>query len=87
MAHPHLRERKTIRRASDPALGEFDLPAFPVKFSDWPERTNLKASRLGEDNEAILHEMLGLSDAEIAKLYSEQVLLKAQPGDEPAESL
>lgn len=79
MNHPHLRERKTIRRVSDPAFGEFDIPGFPVKFSDWPDRTDLKASRLGEDNEAILHEMLELSDAEIAQLYAENVLLK-RPG-------
>src|SRR5579859_4358680 len=79
MAHPHLRERQTIRRVSDPAFGEFDIPGFPVKFSAWPERTDLKASRLGEDNEAILHEMIGVSDTEIAALYAEKVLLKGPP--------
>ena len=65
MAHPHLRERKTVRRVSDPAFEQFDIPGLPVKFSDWPDRTDLKASRLGEDNEAILSEMLGLSTGEI----------------------
>jgi len=81
MAHPHLRERKTVRRVSDPAFGEFDIPGFPVKFSDWPDRTNLKASRLGEDNESVLREMLGVSDAEITQLYSDQVLLKGSPAE------
>jgi CoA:oxalate CoA-transferase len=80
MAHPHLRERKTIRRVRDHELGEFDIPGLPVKFSDWPVPTNLKASRVGEDNEAVLREMLGLDDTEIAALYSEGVLLKA-PGE------
>src|SRR5215469_4618823 len=47
MAHPHLRERKTVRRVSDPAFEQFDIPGLPVKFSDWPDRTDLKASRLG----------------------------------------
>jgi CoA:oxalate CoA-transferase len=79
MEHPHLRERKTIRRVKDPRLGEFDMPSMPVRFSDWQYETNLKASLLGEDNEAVLHEMLGLSDDEIAELYSERVLLKVQP--------
>jgi len=37
---------------------------------------------LGEDNEAVLHEMLGLSDDEIAELYSERVLLKVQPASD-----
>jgi CoA:oxalate CoA-transferase len=77
MDHPHLHERKTIRHVSDPALGEFDLPGFPVKFSDYPDRTDLKASRVGEDNEAILRDLLGLSDSAIAELYSAQVLIKA----------
>ena len=86
MAHPHLRGRKTIRRVSDPAFGEFDLPGFPVKFSDWPDRTDLKASRLGEDNEAVLREMLALSDAEIAELYAEQVLLRAPAVEEAGEA-
>jgi CoA:oxalate CoA-transferase len=77
MDHPHLHERKTIRHVSDPTLGEFDLPGFPVKFSDYPDRTDLKASRVGEDNEAILGELLGLSEIAIAELYSAQVLIKA----------
>jgi CoA:oxalate CoA-transferase len=77
MAHTHLRERKTIRHVSDPSFGEFDIPGFPVKFSDWPDRTELKASRLGEDNEAVLHEILGLSAAAVGDLYAKGVLLKA----------
>ncbi|HEX3409340.1 MAG TPA: CaiB/BaiF CoA-transferase family protein [Candidatus Binataceae bacterium] len=83
MDHPHLRERKTVRQASDPRLGDFDLPAMPVKFSAWPERTNLKASLVGQDNEAVLSEMLGLSGAEIEELYAAKILLKA-PGEAAA---
>ena|ERR1700677_609046 len=87
MDHPHLRERKTVRHASDPSLGEFDLPAFPVKFSDWPERTDLKASKVGEDNEAVLRDLLGLSDAAISELYSAKVLIKAPaPATAPASA-
>jgi crotonobetainyl-CoA:carnitine CoA-transferase CaiB-like acyl-CoA transferase len=86
MAHPHLRERKTVRRVGDRAFGEFDIPGFPVKFSDWPDRTDLKASRLGEDNEAVLSEMLGLSKSEISELYAEEVLLKAPPAEPAAAS-
>jgi CoA:oxalate CoA-transferase len=82
--HPHLRERKTVRTATDPRLGTFDLPAMPVKFSDWPDRTDLKASVVGQDNEAVLHEMLGLSDAQIAELYAAHVLIKAPAPAEPA---
>jgi CoA:oxalate CoA-transferase len=82
VGHPHLRERKTVRKAGDPRLGEFDLPAMPVKFSAWLDRTDLKASLVGQDNEAVLREMLGLSAGEIAELYAAQVLIKA-PAEAP----
>jgi CoA:oxalate CoA-transferase len=86
MAHPHLRGRKTVRRVSDPGFGEFDIPGFPVKFSDWPDRTGLKASRLGEDNDAILREMLSLSDMELRELYNNDVLLRARPAEESVKA-
>ncbi len=75
MAHPHMRGRKTVRRVSDRALGELDIPGMPVRFSSFPTRTDLKASRIGEDNESIMRELLALSDPEIAALKSEQVLI------------
>ena len=28
MAHPHLRERGTVRRVNDPEIGEFDIPGW-----------------------------------------------------------
>ncbi len=77
VAHPHMRQRKTVRRVKDPRFGDFDLPALPVKFSDYPDRTDLRAALVGEDNEAVMREMLGMSDAQIADLYAEHVLLKA----------
>jgi CoA:oxalate CoA-transferase len=77
MAHPHMRERKTVRRVKDTALGEMDIPGMPVKFSAWPDRTDVKASRLGADNDAVLREVLGMSSEQIAKLYADGVLLRA----------
>ncbi len=82
MEHPHLRERKSIRRVHDKALGEFDVPGMPVKFSDWPDRVNVKAARLGESNEEVLREMLALPDNQIAALYAEGVLLRGAAADE-----
>ncbi len=82
MAHPHMRARKTVRRVKDAAMGEFDIPGMPVKFSTWPDRTDVKASRVGADNDAILSEVLGLTAAEIADLYREKVLIAA-PAVEP----
>src|SRR5262245_35840624 len=72
---PHLRERGTVRRVRDPQIGEFDIPGLPVKFSRWPGASEVKADLLGEQNEAVLKEVLGLSDAEIAALYADKVLV------------
>jgi crotonobetainyl-CoA:carnitine CoA-transferase CaiB-like acyl-CoA transferase len=87
IAQPHMRQRKTVRRAKHAAMGEFDLPSMPVKFSTWPDRTDLKASTVGADNDAILNEVLGLTPDEIAALYADKVLITAPPPikrDKPA---
>jgi CoA:oxalate CoA-transferase len=76
MAHPHLRARGTVRQVADPQLGAFAIPGPPVRFSRWPERTNLRADLLGAHNEKVLKELAGLSDAEIAALYDEGVLVR-----------
>jgi CoA:oxalate CoA-transferase len=80
MAHPHLRQRGTVREVSDPELGAFAIPGPPVRFSRWPERGALRADRLGAHNEAVLKELAGLSDAEIAALYDEGVLVRDAGG-------
>lgn len=76
MAHPHLRERRTVRRISDPRMGEFDLPGVPAKFSAWPDRTDVRAPLLGEHNEEVLRGLLGLSDEQIADLYAQGVVIR-----------
>jgi CoA:oxalate CoA-transferase len=75
MAQPHLVERGTVRRVSDPQIGPFAIPGSPVRFSAWPDQSELKADLLGEHNEPILRE-LGLSGDEIAQLYSEKVIVQ-----------
>jgi crotonobetainyl-CoA:carnitine CoA-transferase CaiB-like acyl-CoA transferase len=35
MAQPHLIERGTVRKVSDPQIGEFAIPGNPVRFSEW----------------------------------------------------
>jgi CoA:oxalate CoA-transferase len=76
ISQPHLRERQTVRRVNDPRIGAFDIPGMPVKFSQWPNDTMLKADLLGEHNEQILRELLGLSDHDIAALYADHVLVR-----------
>jgi len=76
VAHPHLNERKTVRWVQDPLLGKVAIPAVPVKFSAWPDRTELRSARLGEDNERVLHDYLDLSDTRIQELYASGVLVR-----------
>jgi CoA:oxalate CoA-transferase len=86
MAEPHLRGRNTVRRIRNDALGELDIPGMPVKFSTWPDRIDVKASRLGADNRAVLSEVLNLTAAQLEELEREQVLLSAPAAPETAAS-
>ena len=74
--HPHLNERKTVRWIEDPLLGKVAIPAVPVKFSAWPDKTDLRSARLGEDNERVLHELLNMPDDQIKNLYAEGMLVR-----------
>jgi CoA:oxalate CoA-transferase len=76
VAHEHLRARGTVRQVEDPQLGAFAIPGLPVKFSRWAERDCLRADLLGAHNEEVLRELAGLSDAEIASLYADGVLVR-----------
>ena len=65
--HPHLRERRTVRTIQDRFLGEFDIPGFPLRFSDYPE-LDLQAPTLGEQNAEILADYLGYSAGQVDEL-------------------
>jgi CoA:oxalate CoA-transferase len=76
IAQPHLRDRGTVRRVHDAHLGTFDITGMPAKFSAWPAPTGLRADLLGEHNEQILRDVLGLSPGQIDALYDEGVLVR-----------
>jgi crotonobetainyl-CoA:carnitine CoA-transferase CaiB-like acyl-CoA transferase len=71
----HLKERNTVRTAVDPLLGEFKIPAMPIRFSGWQPPSRLSAARLGEHNADVLREC-GLSDDEIADLHDEKIFVR-----------
>jgi crotonobetainyl-CoA:carnitine CoA-transferase CaiB-like acyl-CoA transferase len=73
MNHPHLRERRTVRTISDRFLGDFDVPGFPLRFSDFGELA-LEAPTLGEHNAEILRDYLGYSATQIEALEASRVL-------------
>ena len=65
-----------MRPAQDAAIGEFDIPGLPVRFSRWADRSEIAADRLGERNEEVLRELLSLTDKEIAGLYADKILVR-----------
>ncbi|HVC44126.1 MAG TPA: CoA transferase [Candidatus Binataceae bacterium] len=74
MAHPHLRQRGTVRRVRDRTLGEFDLPGFPLRFSAFPGTLELQAPTLGEHNAAVLGRYLGYTPERVGALEAQGVL-------------
>jgi len=74
--HPHLNERKTVRWVDDPQLGKVAIPAVPVKFSAWPDKTEVRAARFGEDNERVLRDLLKMPADKIRQLYAEGLLVR-----------
>jgi crotonobetainyl-CoA:carnitine CoA-transferase CaiB-like acyl-CoA transferase len=74
VSEPHLRERGTIRRVTDPKFGEVELPGMPLRFSDYPHNVPLDTAHLGEHNAEVLGGMLGYSRDDIAALVEAGVL-------------
>jgi crotonobetainyl-CoA:carnitine CoA-transferase CaiB-like acyl-CoA transferase len=77
MAHPHLRERRTVRTIHDRIVGDFQVPGFPLRFSEFPGELDLEAPFLGEHNRRILTEYLGYSDSQIDELERNGALKSA----------
>ena len=57
-----------------PTAGRIRLPGVPVKFAGTPARIQGPPPRLGEHTDAVLRQVLGLGDAEIAELRASGAL-------------
>lgn len=74
IGHPHLRQRGTVRRVHDRILGDFDVPGFALRFSDFPELLELEAPFLGEHNRDILTAYLGYPTSRVSELEEKGIL-------------
>jgi crotonobetainyl-CoA:carnitine CoA-transferase CaiB-like acyl-CoA transferase len=74
--HPHLRERGTVRTVHDRILGDFDVPGFALRFSEFPTGLELEAPFLGEHNEEVLTKHLGYAPARVNELIEKGVIRK-----------
>jgi len=72
--HPQARDREYVFDYEDPNIGEVTLHGYPFHLSKTGREIRSGPPLLGEHNEEVLSERLGLSDAEIADLREQGVL-------------
>ncbi len=70
----HLHQRGAIQRIDHPHLGEVVVPNSPLRFRGSPLAAITPSPGLGEHNAAVYGGLLGLSDAEIARLTQDGVI-------------
>ncbi len=63
-----------IAEIEQPGVGRYRVPGSPLEFGAAPRVAPGPAPRLGQDTDAILAEVLGLSDAAIGKLHDQGVV-------------
>lgn len=74
MAHPHMRQRGTVQKVTDRIFGEVEIPASPLRYSQFPKPLELQAGLLGEHNREILGNHLGYSAERIAALEAAGII-------------
>ncbi|MEZ4216446.1 MAG: CoA transferase [Myxococcota bacterium] len=73
--NPQLAHRGFFQEVEHPAAGRMRYPGQPIAFSGLPRGLRRRAAPLlGEHNEAVLRDELGLSDDDVAKLREAQVV-------------
>lgn len=72
-ADPHLAERGFFRHVEHPLAGMLAMPGSPWEFgaASWAQG---RAPLLGEHNEAVYGELLGLSKTKLARLHADDVI-------------
>ncbi|MBM4263854.1 MAG: CoA transferase [Deltaproteobacteria bacterium] len=73
-AAPQVRHRKMLEEVDHPTAGKIKLAGIPVKFSGTPASVRLAPPLLGQHNNEVLSSWLGMSENEINKLKTKQVL-------------
>ena len=74
VASKHLRERGYFVEIDHPEVGPRMTPGIPVKFSGMPNLNYYPAPILGQHNEFVFKEIVGLDDETYARLVEDKVI-------------
>ena len=70
---PHYQERGLLELVDHPSAGVYFLPGVSWKMSATPGSVRWPAPRLGEHNEKVFGQLLGMTDSDIARLAQDGV--------------
>ncbi len=73
-ADPHFKARGNLGSIDDPEVGEVVVPSVIPRLSETPGRIAHLGPPLGDANEDVFRNLLGLSAAEIARLREAKVI-------------
>jgi len=71
---PQLKQRGFFIELDHPELGKTISDATPIRLSDTPARYTRPAPVLGQDNDYVYGELLGMSDGELAELRQQGII-------------
>ena len=74
LADPQLKAREHIVFLDHPQFGSVPYESSRMRFSRTPAVLRWPGPKIGEHNDYVLRELLGLNDSEIAKLVSSKAL-------------
>ncbi len=74
VSDPHFKQRGMTTTVEHPVMGEVVVFGVPWKFSKTPSRITKAAPVMGESNDYVFRELLGLSSDEIGRLIDEGVI-------------
>jgi benzylsuccinate CoA-transferase BbsF subunit len=74
IADPQFQHRNFLVTTGHPVTGDHPVAGIPGKYSATDQLRYTPAPGLGQDNEAVFGELLGLSAGEIEKLQEEKVI-------------
>jgi benzylsuccinate CoA-transferase BbsF subunit len=71
---PHFKARELAVEVEHPSMGKQVVLGPPWRLSETPARVTKSAPTIGENNEYVFGELLGMSGKEIARLIEEEII-------------